>query len=72
MTKPIPAESTIFAPTARVDGQLTSLLELHIEELARQERDAVARGDWPAATRRVLERVRLREAHQQAATRRRA
>ena len=72
MTKPIPARSTIFAPTARVDGQLTGLLDLRIEELARRERDAVASGDWSVARSTVLERVRLREADQGTVTWRRA
>lgn len=72
MTKPIPAGSTNFAPASGVDGQLTDLLDLRIEELAWQERAAVAKGDWSAARRRVLERARLREAHQQVVARRRA
>jgi len=72
MTKPIPAGSTILVPVSRVDGQPTDLLDLRIEELARRERDAVARGDWRAARSTVLEKVRLRDAHQRTMARSRA
>jgi hypothetical protein len=69
MVRPIPHRT---ADPAAQGMRLAGPLERRIEELARQERAAIARGDWTTATSRALERVALREAHHRAGTRRRA
>ncbi len=70
MTKPIPQGSTIFTPASRADGQLTDLLGLHLEEPTRQERAAIWRADWVAATDCAPEGVILREAYRRSLARR--
>lgn len=70
MTKPVSDKMVGSIPAARGVG-LPGSLERRIEELAREERTAVAGGDWATATNKALEKVRLREAHHWAGTRRR-
>ena len=70
MTNPIPQGPTIFAPASRVDGQLTDLLNLRLEEPARQERAAIRRGDWVAATDCAPEGGKLQEAYRRSVSRR--
>lgn len=71
MTRPISGRTAGSAPV--VPGvRLAGPLERRIEELAREERVAVARGDWTTATGKALERAALREAHYRTKTRRRA
>ena len=69
MTRPIPHRTA--DPAAR-GMRLAGPLERRIEELALQERAAVARGGWTTATSKALERVALRESHHRAEARRRA
>lgn len=71
MTRPIPHRTADPTPAAR-GVRLAGTLERRIEELARQERAAVARGDWTTATSKALERAALREAHHRTGARRRA
>ena len=70
MTRLISDRSTGAAPVAR-GARLTGPLECRIEELAREERAAVAVGDWTTATSKALERVALREAYHRYGMRRR-
>lgn len=69
MTRPISGRTVGSAPAAR-GVRLPGPLERHIEELAREERVAVAGGDWNTATSKALERAALREAHHRFGTRR--
>lgn len=69
MTRPIPHRTV--DPAAQ-GVRLAGPMERRVEELAFQERAAVARGDWAAATSRALERAALREARHQAGARKRA
>ena len=64
MTKPTQHRLTIFAPASRVDGQLTELLDLRLEEPARQERATVRRADWVAATDCASEGGKSQEVYQ--------
>jgi hypothetical protein len=70
MTKTNPTREAAPAPVAR-GVRLAGSLECSIEELTREERAAIAGGDWAAATSRALERASLREAHHRTWARRR-
>jgi hypothetical protein len=72
MTKPTQQGSTIFAPASRVDGQLTELLDLRLEQPARQERATVRRADWVAATDCAPEGGKRQEVYQRGVGGRRA
>ena len=71
MTRPIPDRTVGSAPVAQ-GARIAGPLERRIEELAREEQAAVARGDWTTATGKALERATLREAHHRTGVRRRA
>ena len=70
MTRPISDKTVGAAPVVR-GVRLAGPLERRIEELAREERAAVACGDWTTARSNALERARIREAHYRTGTRRR-
>lgn len=71
MTRPISDRTAGSASVAR-RARLAGPLERRIEELAREERAAVAGGDWTAATSKALERAALREAQHRTGARRQA
>lgn len=69
MTRPISDRTAGSAPV--VPGvRLAGPLERRIEDLAREERVAVAGGDWTTAASKALERAALREAHHRTGARR--
>lgn len=70
MTRPVSDKMVGSIPTSR-RVWLPGPLERRIKELAREERAAVADGDWATATSKALERAALREALHRTGARRR-
>lgn len=68
MEELIPTGPATSAPVAR--RRKLAGLDRRIGELTREERAAVRRGDWSAASACAVERAKLREARHRAAVRR--